>query len=169
MSNVGGPHINGRLSQSQIIGLQGEQWAYEQLRKRGHPVKMVADFTTQNCDLKIRDLPIEVKLAWPTMRRHHGKLKWRWQFRIHPTSQQMECDWLLILIARDYNGFTYPYILPGGLLLERQHIQITSHPAKFRGWLSYWLNRWSVVDYLLKKAYRDGGLMYHHWERLRVG
>lgn len=157
------------LSKTQTTGLYGEQWAYEQLQRRGHPVKMVSDFKCQNCDLRIRDLPIEVKFAYPTMRRHHGKLKWRWQFFIHPTSQQMQQDWLLILIASDYNGFKYPYILPGHMLQGRNHVQITSHPAKFRGWLSYWLNRWSIVDYLLKKVYRHGGLLYHEWEGRQVG
>lgn len=152
-----------QLSNRQRIGFEGELWAYDQLVKRGLRPKMLANFYQENCDLRVGRIPIEVKTANPTWRKSpRGTWLPRWQFSISTTAAEMANDWVLILIARDHNGCSYPYILPGQSILDRRHIQITSHPTKFRGWLSYWLNRWSVIQYLDKKVYKTGPL-FEKW------
>lgn len=153
------------LSNRQRVGFEGELWAYEQLEKRGYLVTMATHCFEQNCDLRVGKLPIEVKVANQTWRKSpQGAWFPRWQFSISTTASQMQADWVLILIARDKKGCCYPYILPGQSILNRRHLQITSHPTKFRGWLSHWFNNWSIVEYLEKKVYRDGPL-FEKWDR----
>jgi hypothetical protein len=155
-------HIN--LSPNQRVGFEGELWAYEQLQRQGLNPKMYTNFFEENSDLRVGRIPIEVKLANPTWRKGpDGRWRIRWQFSVSTTAQQMANDWVLILIARDHNGCNYPYVVPGNNILNRRHVQITSHPTKFRGWLSYWLNRWSVIEYLDKRTYKDGGPLFDKW------
>lgn len=156
------------FSRDQDLGKLGERWAHDQLTKRGWPVKMMPDFQQKSCDMKIGHLPIEVKYALTTYRvktrqglQVHSA---RWQWFIHPTYENIHQDWVLILIAEDQKKIKYPYILPGNLLDGRNHLQITSHPTKYRGWLNDWRNEWGVIDFLHQQSYLDNGPTYHQWK-----
>lgn len=157
------------FSKDQKTGLQGEWYAYEQLCKRGHKVKMMTDFNHKSYDLKIGQLPIEVKYAKQTFRKKKRKgltvFVPRWQWFIHPTAKQLnDRDWVLILIAEDHKKIRYPYILPGNILDGRSHLQLTSHPTKYKGWLNDWLKEWGVIEFLAQQSYLDNGPTYHQWK-----
>lgn len=158
------------FSQTQQIGSDGEMWAIEQLEAFGYQCKFHPDFCNEGYDMTVNGLPTEIKFAHRTKRKRTWKNRAgvifenyydRWQWQIHPTSHR-QTDWLLILIA-DYRGTKYTFIVPGGLVLDRTHIQITSHPNKYRGWLAAWLNRWEIIDYLANGIYRNGGPLFEQW------
>ena len=154
------------LMNSIEIGDIGERWVYDQLVKRGYEcIFMPSD--CENCDILVigdngRRLPVEVKFARPTTRK--GRKQPRWQFQIHETAQKMYSDWVLILVCQDSNKIRYPFIIPGQLVSERPHVQITSHPRVYSGWMSKYLDRWDVIDYLLGQEYRNGGLLLEQLE-----
>jgi hypothetical protein len=156
------------LSRDQDLGKIGEIWAYNELKKRGWPVKMMADFKEACCDMKIGNLPIEVKYALPTYRVRKVKglqIHYaRWQWFVHPTYESIKRDWVLILIAEDQKKIKYHYILPGNLLDGRNHLQLTSHPKKYGGWLNDWRDEWGVIDFLCQQSYLDGGPTYQQWK-----
>lgn len=159
------------FSQTQIIGFNGEQWVLDQLAARGYDVRFDPDFRNEGYDLVVNGLPTEVKFAHPTKRKRTtinraGVVNelWydRWQWHIHPTSHRLT-DWLLILVAEDRQEDKYPFIVPGGVVLDRVHIQLTSHPTKYNGWLAQFLNQWQMIDYLANGVYRNGGPLFYEW------
>lgn len=157
------------FSQDQEQGWIGEIWAYQQLLKRGWPVHRMPDFQHQGYDMKIGDLPIEVKVARTTyrLRQRQGVQirKPRWQWFIHNTSHALDHqDWLLILIAQDDQANLFPYIMPGNLLDGRNHLQLTSHPDQYHGWLNDWRDEWGVIAFLTQKSYLNDGPTYHQWK-----
>lgn len=158
------------FSRDQCFGQAGEDWALGQLQKRGYKPILMHDFQTKACDMKIGDLCIEVKIALLTYRARKTNFKGlkvyypRWQWYIHPTYKNLNEDWVLILIAQDNKLVRYPYILPGGMLQGRTHVQITSHPKKYSGWLADWRDEWGVIDFLRQKSYLDNGPTYHQWK-----
>lgn len=164
------------FSRNQRTGLNGEQWLVDKLTDMGYDVKFDPDFYREGYDCLVNGLPTEIKTANPTRRKRKWKNRigvvfenWydRWQFHIHPTSHRLT-DWLLILIADDGQQ-KYVYIVPGGVVLDRTHIQITSHPTKYNGWLAQFLNQWQMIDYLANGVYRNGGPLFHEWsERMAV-
>lgn len=158
------------FSETQKIGSDGEQWVIEQLENRGFKVKFDPDFFNEGYDLVVNGLPTEVKTANSTRRKRvyinrAGVVfeNWydRWQWCIHPTSNRL-VDWLLILVANDGNN-RYVFVVPGGIVLDRTHIQITSHPQKYKGWLATWLNRFEIIQYLANGVYRNGGPLFEQW------
>jgi hypothetical protein len=143
------------MSPEQLTGLRAQRWVEAQLKKQGLPV-LATGWNTQSCDILVGDLPIEVKTANATYRRR-GELKYRrWQWRIHETQKYHHREWALILIA-EYQGQPWPFIMPGSLVNLRPHLQITSTPLAYSGWMASWLNRWDVIEYLLNGTYKDGG------------
>lgn len=158
------------FSRNQRVGAEGEKWVIEQLQARGYDAKFDPDFYNEGYDIIVNGLPTEIKFAHQTRRKRVWTNRigvvlenWydRWQWQIHPTSHRLT-DWLLILVA-DVNGDRYPYIVPGGIVLDRTHIQLTSHPNKYRGWLAAWLNRWEIIDYLANGVYQNGGPLFEEW------
>lgn len=156
------------FSRDQEIGKLGERWVYDQLTKRGYPVKMITDFFSPAFDMKIGNLPIEVKYALTTYRvrtRQGLKVHYpRWQWFVHPTYENIKRDWVLVLIAEDEKKIKYPFILPGNLLDGRNQIQLTSHPKRYKGWLNDWQGEWGVITFLLQRPYLDNGPTYHQWK-----
>jgi len=154
-------------SRSQAVGYRAEQWIGEQLEARGYHVKFDPDWFNKGFDLTINGIPCEVKFANRTDRfyRNQAGLQVvypRWQFCICPTSHHMQNDWLLILIAQA--GYErYIYIVPGALVNNRTHIQLTQHPLKYRGWIAQYLNRFELIDYLANKVYQNGGPLFTEW------
>jgi hypothetical protein len=147
------------------IGLNGEAWVMEQLRKRGYAPTIPKYHAPY--DLVVDNVPIEVKTARPTKRVKDGRTYTRWQWHIHPTTYDaIQGDWVLILIAQDSTGHRHPYIVPGGIAEPRNQLQITRHPDEFTGWLSAWLNKWDVIDYLSQQIYEKNGPLFQQWEKL---
>ena len=147
-------------SPTQRKGYQAELWVVEQLRQRGHKTRL-PDFFTPNCDIIVAGLPIEVKFAHPTRRANRTQV--RWQFRVHPTAQQMTGEWAAVLVAQDEAMVRYAYIVPGSMFKDRTWAQITSHPTVYRGWLAKFLNRWDVIEYLSQETYRHQGPLLNQW------
>lgn len=161
------------FSAHQRIGHKGEKWAFHELKARGYEVKFDPDFCREGYDLVVNGLPTEIKFAHQTWRKRkrvnrNGLVTehWypRWQWQIHPTSRRLT-DWLLILVA-DVEGQRYTYVVPGAMVSNRTHIQLTSPPTKYTGWLAQWLNRWEIIEYLANGVYRNGGPLFHEWERI---
>ena len=144
------------MSPEQRLGQQAEGWVMAQLRERGLSTYSSPSFTTVCCDLMVEDLPIEVKIANVTYRHYRNRDYRRWQWRIHETQKYHRREWVLILIA-EYLGQYYPFIMPGSMVNLRPHLQITSTPLAYSGWMAAWLNRWDVIEYLLSGVYRNGG------------
>lgn len=147
------------FSKEQQLGNISEKFILQELARRGYTVKLSPNFYDKNTDLVIGDLPIEVKFAHKTYRyktlADGSKKRYpRWQWNIHPTAGLMDGDWVLILVAKDAAGHQHIYVVPGGLVGDRPHIQLTSHPDIYRGWLSEWKNRFDVIDYLAGEEYR---------------
>lgn len=150
-------------SATQQLGIFGENWVVDYLARKGYKPEVSPRFFEEGYDLKIKGMPVEVKIARKTYRKVNGKYFSRWQWYIHPTSHNQQ-DWLLILLAIDNAGHIWPYILPGNVLQGRTHIQLTSHPARYSGWLARFLNEWAWIDYLVHQVYRSNGPLYDQWE-----
>jgi hypothetical protein len=149
------PHQHNHVSSTQRTGLAGEAYAAELLQERGYSVTVPADFNLPNTDLLINGLPVEVKLALPTLRRPQpGYTRIRWQFNLGnvPTD-----DRVYLIIAQDAAGERWPYIVPSAVLINRPHIQLTSHPTQYRGFIAPFLHAWTVIDYLLTRQYQNAG------------
>jgi hypothetical protein len=157
------------VSITQKEGLKGEKWVYKQLKHMGYDVQQDHNFYTPSLDLRIGNLPIEVKYANKThreRRKSNGNYVYypRWQWFIHPTSHNLNAELCLILVASD-NGANFAYVMPGSVVNDRTQVQITSHPFIYNGWLAQWLNRWDVVQYLLNNTYQNGGPLYNQWSQ----
>jgi len=162
------------LFSSENSGSLGEQWVYDQLRSRGHTVRRNTD-TAHGCghNMTIGDLTIEYRFARQSYRVRYRRGEAvrvpRWQWLIGGG-----CD-VVILVAEDTRpdqssaGGLYAYILPGSLVSPRQHLQLTSHPIVYRGWLNDWLNEWSVIPYLVQKIYAKNGPTYRQWRTAAGG
>lgn len=147
------------MSPNQITGFNAEAWTFNQLHRLNYEVSFPPDWKRFGYDLKVGSLPIEVKVANVTTRRNKYR---RWQWHIHPTTFQMAGDYALVLIAI-YNGEFWPYIIPGSMVNDRTHIQLTSPPPVYAGWLAPFLNRWEIIDYLNNGVYRNGGPLFWQW------
>ena len=155
------------MSPEQEIGLEHEEWVVKQLRARGYAAQLNPNFCAQNCDLRVNGLPVEVKYARPTLRtqtkRNGLKVQYtRWQWCISDTAAGMSGEWVCVLLAQTRKKIV-PYIVPGSQIGERNHVQITSHPDRYRGWLNNYRNTWSVIDYLSQATYLDNGPTYEQW------
>ena len=146
---------NHHLSVNQRTGLAGETYAAGLLLERGYNVTIPANFLCPNTDLLINGLPVEVKLALPTVRTvRPGYTRTRWQFNI---GNVPATDRVYLIIARDTAGQHWPYIVPSAVLINRPHIQLTSHPTHYAGFIAPFLHAWTVIDYLLTRQYQNAG------------
>jgi hypothetical protein len=152
------------FSANQIIGQEGELIALRELEKRGYKARLSPHFGDKNIDLIVDGIPTEVKFAQKTYRSANGRRYPRWQWRIHETASLFD-DWLLILIAQDDDGQIFFYVLPGKTIGERDHLQVTSHPDNYSGWLNRYKNRFEVIDFLQRGIYLNGGPLLHQWGR----
>lgn len=152
---------------TQRTGNIGEQWAYDQLAKRGHDVLMVPDYFAKCVDLKIGALPIEVKYSRISQRRkvnkRTGQVRWyeRWQWNVQELDS---ADRVLILIAEDKAGIRHPFVMPGSVMAHRRNFQISRHPTDYQGLIAGYLNAWETVDFLLQQQYYDDRQLsiYHY-------
>ena len=154
------------MSPNQKTGLKWEMYIARQLQARGYTVKMADKFTAKSIDMRANGLPIEVKFANQTIRRQPtaaGIREYRrWQWHIANTRHLHKGhDWALVLIAAA-DGRLYHYVVPGELAVSRPHIQLTSDPAAYGGWLSDWFEQWELIHYLSQRLYTDGGT-YQDW------
>lgn len=155
------------LSPSQKYGLSVEQWVIAQLTKQGYTPSVPTDFAQTACDAYVNGLCLEIKAAKRTKRYKKlasGEVKayWRWQWQIHPTHKG---EYALILVADTPQKKRFCFIVPGSVAGQRSHIQITSHPLKYQGWLSAYLEKWTVIDYLSQEVYKGNGPLFEQWER----
>jgi len=146
----------------QIYGYEGECWAFDQLVDHGYHPRFDPDFHAPGRDLIVNGLPVEIKIAHPTYRSDRGTLRKRWQWFIHPTTHAIG-EYALILIADDSTGKRYAYIVPGSAIGHRTHIQLTSHPDKYRGWIAKFRNRWDTIEYLAQEVYANQGPLFDQW------
>lgn len=160
------PIFSNYLSASQKYGLKIEQWVIERLIEKGHSPKVPTDFSETACDAYVSGLCVEIKAAKRTKRfvtLASGEVKayWRWQWRIHPTHKG---EYVLILVADTPQKKRFCFILPGSVVGKRTHLQITSHPMKYTGWMAAYLEKWDVIDYLAGQVYLGNGPLFEQWE-----
>lgn len=160
------PIFSNYLSASQKYGLKIEQWLIEELEKRGYSPKVPTNFAQTACDAYVNGLCIEIKAAKRTRRFKKlasGEVKayYRWQWNIHPTHKG---EYALILVADTPQKKRFCFILPGSVVGTRTHLQITSHPIKYTGWMSAYLEKWDVIDYLAREVYKGYGPLFQQWE-----
>jgi len=152
------PH--NRLSEAQRYGLRAELWSLQQLQARDYQAHLVSGFFS-NVDILIEPgLPVEVKISRPYLYKvKPGHYRQRWQFdlaRSLPANQ----DWILLAIAEDEERELWPYVLLSGWLNGRSHLQLTSHPSKFSGWIAPHLNGWQNIDTLLDWKQKQAGQLF---------
>lgn len=137
-----------RMSWQQRYGLGGEEWAAFELQARGYEVKVISDWNDQYDLLVNGILPVEVKRSRAYMRHiRPGYHKPTWAFDVARIPQDQ--DFLLLLIAEDQHGQFWPHLVPSFHAFGRSSIAITSHPRVYKGYWSEYLNRWSVIDWLI--------------------
>lgn len=151
------------FSRDQKLGYQGELWAIAQLKKRGFDPQIPDDFFSNGLDILVDGLPIEVKYAKRTYRKfpaNDGQVIYRprWQWHIHPTSYAPGRDFVAILIAEDDSGKRHVFIVPSLALDGRSHVQITSHPDKYTGWMAEYKDQWGVINRKIGGNQFDGPL-----------
>ena len=153
------------MTPNQKLGHKWEMWAAQQCAAHGYNVSYYTSLNSP-ADFKANGVPVEVKFARQTVRKiHHGNksvLYPRWQWQVENKAAQLRDDWVLILLACD-GPEVYPFILPGQLIARRNHLQLTSKPVNYTGWLSQWLNRWEIIGYLEKRIYQRGGPIFQQW------
>lgn len=148
------------LTESQKTGLCGERWVCYQIQKLGLNCRLIPDFMNPGADLVVEEqLYVEVKYAHQTERRVLKKSgtttiagRWQWNLR---TFDGMSAK-VLILVAEDLSHRCYPFILPAWMMIDRPAFQITSHPTKYRGLLSDFLENWRVLTYILNHGWARG-------------
>lgn len=144
----------GHLSRSQRFGLTIERWVTSELIDRGHSAVLVSDFNASYDILVGGHLPVEVKAAVATRQWTGRQWRDRWQFCLSGGLDYHKQDFLYVLVAVDTAGAIYPYVVPSGFIGGRQHISLTSHPEKYRGWLRSHLSAWQYVDTVSAWRYR---------------
>ena len=140
---------------------------FQQLEKRGYSVHQPTNFFEKACDAYVNGLCIEIKAARRTKRTRvlkSGKVKtyWRYQWSL---GEIPRCEFALILVADTPQKKRFCFIVPGSQVGDRTHLQLTSHPLKYSGWLAQYLEKWDVIDYLAGKVYLGNGPLFEQWER----
>ena len=154
------------LGANQRYGLRIEQWVIEKLTQKGYTPTIPTNFSETACDAWIDGLCIEIKGARRTKRTAvlaSGEVKtyYRYQWSISPCHRQ---EYALILVAETPGRKRICFVVPGSQVGERTHLQITSHPLKYQGWLAQYREKWDVIDYLASQVYRGNGPMFENWE-----
>lgn len=160
------PIFSNYLSPHQKYGLKIEQWVIQELERRGYSPKVPTDFNEKACDAYVNGLCIEIKAARRTKRTKvlkSGEVKvyYRYQWSLGSVPR---CEFALILVADTPGRKRICFIVPGSQVGERTHLQITSHPLKYSGWLAQYLEKWDVIDYLAGQVYQGNGPLFEQWE-----
>jgi len=155
------------LSPHQKYGLKIEQWVIQQLESKGYAPKIPTDFNEKACDAYVNGLCLEIKAARRTKRTRvlaSGEVKtyWRYQWSLGNVPR---CEFALILVADTPQKKRFCFIVPGSQIGGTTHLQLTSHPLKYSGWLAQYLEKWDVIDYLSSQVYLGNGPLFEQWER----
>lgn len=159
------------MTELQSFGYQAEQ-AFEAaalgLGYQCHPFS--TNFQSEYDFLIDGILPVEVKAARPKIHYGAGR-RWsalRWQFNlISLGSNPGQRDFILALacwlpVQQDFTFF----LVPSAFLLGRpMWLQVTSHPAAYRGWISRFYGEWSALDFL--SARLQGEVNLSLWEGVK--
>lgn len=137
-----------------LLGERGEAAVAKVLRSMGLRVDEVGG---QSFDLLLVDrVTVEVKTALPTPT-SNGSGK-RWQFMLHKRSRGrpleehvlvLRCQWWI-----DEHSPVWHYVIPGYSLglAKLSKIDITSHPARYNGKWSMFLEAWPLARALAIQA-----------------
>lgn len=135
-----------RLSDTQRFGTLIENWACDQLAKRGWHVRLMPDFFESFDILLDGFLPVEVKGAKPYEQWTGKRFRTRWQWDLKRGLNPATQDFLYILVSVDQAGELFPFLVPSAWTVGRGKTPaLTSHPTRYGGWLADGLNAWSHV------------------------
>lgn len=143
------------FSAEQKFGYSGELFVADKLKELGYDVYMPPDFSNAGYDILVNGiLQVEVKISGKNARVRGSKVyqKYAWKLCSVDTS-----DRVLVLIAEDSKGLRHSFVMPGAVMGDRLKFEINSHPTKYGGIIAPFLECWDVVDFLLKKRYKDVG------------
>lgn len=148
------------MSTAQKTGFEAEQWVKAELEKLGYEVQMHPDWAAKSCDLIVNGvLSVEVKKSNHRKRTYTTKAgdvrEYDW-FSVDVSKVDM-ADRVVVFVAEDEAGERFYYVIPGPVAGQRQSLALSSHPRKYSGFLSAFLENWDVVDYLLAKRYQQEG------------
>ena len=153
---------NGIQSAPQRFGYRMEKYVASELTRRGHYVKVIPNFYAKYDLLIDGQLPVEVKASLPYSQSNGvGAIRDRWQFNLAGGLDANKTDFLYILVAIDRNGEIFTYLVPSAWTVGRSRTPaITSHPGKYKGWLSQGLQQWQHVDMVScwRQQYTSSGL-----------
>jgi len=124
------------------------QWVKKQLKAHDHEIYRQKDVFGNTHYLVDGVVPIRVHVS--TMSLDQGRYQ-RWQWTIKSDQPQG----VIVLVAIDDQGDAYAFVVPAAKLLGQTHVQVTSHPTKYKGWLSLYLDEWRVIDDEASKAKRE--------------
>lgn len=129
------------------FGRDGEEYIVDELRSRGLDAHRLPG--NNGSDIAIGDALAEVKSAHKT-----DPNRWQFSFRRHRIRVNDEDIFFLIC----YNGddtVLAVFVIPGAAIPdELTKIDITSHPATYRGKWARYRNDWSGVDAIVRNAQR---------------
>ena len=135
-------------TERQRFGADVEVWVRDELRGKGFDAELIADWEAPY-DLKIGDLPVEVKGARLRQRKvrsgYYGP-EYRWF-----VDNLKDEDYLLALVTEDPDGSRRLFLAPSWAAFGRATITITSHPDKYTGRLSQYLENFEIVNEIAER------------------
>lgn len=140
------------------LGQAGEEAVADLIRGRGHQVRL--DGGNHLHDLVVEGVvTVEVKTALPTAA--NGNRHDRWQFNLYDTDgyhQPVLEDVLVLRCQHDRNGGGADhFVIPGSLLpAGLTKLDITSHPRRYAGKYSLFLDAWELLDAVVALGVREG-------------
>lgn len=140
-----------------------ERWVTEQLKRNGHDVTVNPRYSDRAWDLAVEGMRIEVKIsARLTAYRklvngetaEYPVYRWNCSSIMDTTG-----EFPIILVAHTLVGTNYPFIVPASIIRGRgtRYPSITSHPLGYKGWLSPYLNKWSMIPGIIRHWQKEQG------------
>jgi hypothetical protein len=142
------------MGQAQRFGLMAEKWVVSELTKRGYEARLISMFTADSDILISGGVTVEVKISH-CLQRYVRPGYARPYFGFDLARLPRHRDSIVVLICQDVHRDWYPFIAPSWYFFGRYRVNITSHPTKYRGYLSDCLNRWDNVANVLARAQKN--------------
>jgi hypothetical protein len=124
------------LSKQQQLGLFGEEWCLSNLFN-GFDCYCPVNFNYGYDFLLEGVMPVEIKTSSEITKKRAGRIRTRYAFDIGDVFHPHGLTILLCL-----NSDIFPFIVPNWFIAYRTHIEITSHPTVYQGWLKPFL--WNI-------------------------
>lgn len=144
------------------FGAAIEEWVLAELAAQGYAARLMARWG-DDFDLVIdaaAPVRVEVKAARRRMRKvrpGYYAPEWRW----HVANIAEDGDYLLALVAEDWRGRRWLFLVPSWEAWGRQGLSITSHPERYKGRLAKYLRAWSTIEWAAGRGLKNQPELIH--------